>query len=106
VKRKESEDLQQGGLLKLLKQANIEEETSLSDVSKHSEILSEDITSSNPIPSCLLDDDPSKRPLNLSENMRIFLINRPVQVTDVDFPVDEHGRKFNKTFYSRLLPNG
>jgi hypothetical protein len=37
----------------------------------------------------------------------IFLINkRPVQVTDVDFPVDVHGRTFNKAFYNRLLPNG
>jgi hypothetical protein len=58
VKRKESEVLQQGGLLKFLKPANIEEETSLSDESKHSE----NITSSNPTPSCLLDNDPGKVP--------------------------------------------
>jgi hypothetical protein len=60
VKRKESEVLQQGGLLKFLKPANIEEETSLSDELKHSEILSHDIASSSATPSCLLDDDPGK----------------------------------------------
>jgi hypothetical protein len=102
--RKESEVLQQGVLLKFLKPANIE---SLSDETEQSEILSEDIASSNPTPNCLLDDYPGKWPSNLSENMRILLINnRPVQVTDVDFPVDEHGRKFNKAFYNRLSPNG
>jgi hypothetical protein len=57
---KESEVLQQGSLLTFLKPANIKEETSLSDELKHSEILSEDIASSNPTPSCLLDDDPGK----------------------------------------------
>jgi hypothetical protein len=71
VKRKESEVLQQG-LLNFLKPANTEEETSLSDESKHSEILSEDSASSSPTPSCLLDDDPGKWPSNLSDNMRIF----------------------------------
>jgi hypothetical protein len=60
------------GFLKFLKPASIEEETSLSDESKHSEILSENIASSNPTPSCLLDVDPGKWPSNLSENMRIF----------------------------------
>jgi hypothetical protein len=85
VKRKESKVLQQGGLLKFLKPANIEEETSLSDESKHSEILSENIASSNKNPSCLLDDDPGKWPSFIADIMRIFLINyRPVQVTDVD----------------------
>jgi hypothetical protein len=105
VKSKESEVLQQGGLLKFLKPANIEEETSLSDESKHSEILSEDIASSNPTPTCVLDDDPGKWPSNLSDNMRIFIINsRPVQV--FYFLVNGHGRKFNKAFYNRLLSNG
>jgi hypothetical protein len=62
VKRKESEVLQEGGLLKFLKPTNIEEETSLNDESKHSEILSVDIASSNSLPSCLSDDDPGKWP--------------------------------------------
>jgi hypothetical protein len=62
VRRKESEVLKQGCLLKFLKPGNIEQETSLSDESKHSEILSEDIASSNPTPSCLLDDNPGKWP--------------------------------------------
>jgi hypothetical protein len=107
VNRKESEILKQGDLLKFLKPANIEEGTSLCNESKHSKILSEDIASSNPTPSSLLHDDPGKWPSNISDNMRILLINnRPVQVTDVDFPVDEHGRTFYKAFYSRLLPNG
>jgi hypothetical protein len=52
--------LQQGGLLTFLKPGNTEEETSLSDESKHSEILSVDIASSNPPASCLSDDDPGK----------------------------------------------
>lgn len=39
--------------------------------------------------------------------MRIFLIkNIPEQVIGIDYPVDENGRKFSISFYSRLLPNG
>jgi hypothetical protein len=71
VNRKESEVLHQGGSLKFLKPQKIEEEASLRDESKH-EVLSENIASSNPVPSCLLDDDPGKWPSNLPDNMRNF----------------------------------
>jgi hypothetical protein len=53
VRKKESEILQQSGLLKFLKPANNEEYIYLSDKLKHSEILTEDIAPSNPTPNCL-----------------------------------------------------
>lgn len=58
-------------------------------------------------PTCLLSDDPGKWPPNLSDAMRTFLVkNKPMQVTEFDFPRNEQGRRFNSAFYHKVLHNG
>lgn len=124
LKRKENELVQQGGLLKFLKPTNVKTdqientvnnfeipENTIDDShttsSSNKEIYDENNFSSNEKCLSKLDADPGKWPLKLFDNMRIYLINNiPVQVNNIEFPTDQNGRKFNKSFYNRLLPNG
>ena len=51
--------------------------------------------------------DPSKWQ-TITDKMRQVLVKRgpPTQVLDINFPIDDNGRHFSASYYSRILPNG
>jgi hypothetical protein len=96
VKRKESEVLQQGGLLKCLKPANIEEETPCRNIQRSCQRTSHPAIELQP--AFWMMSPVNGCQLFLKTGKFLLINNRPVQVTDVDFPFDGHGRNFNKVF--------
>ena len=54
-----------------------------------------------------LSTDCGEWPSKITDEVRKLLVERgPVQVTDIDFPLDAKGRKFSSHHYTRKLCNG
>lgn len=52
-------------------------------------------------------DDIGCWPVNISQNIRTEIIKcGPKKVLDFEFPKNELNRKFNVSYYNRVMPNG
>lgn len=55
----------------------------------------------------VLSHDPGEWPVHISDCARQILVKRgPVQVTNIQFPINQEGRRFTTNNYTRRLCNG
>ncbi|XP_065665530.1 zinc finger MYM-type protein 1-like [Hydra vulgaris] len=55
----------------------------------------------------IVSDDPALWPISFNERERVDIVKKgPTQVKQINFKADKSGRRFNTSFYTRVLANG